>query len=249
VRPNGKPRYACRFVASDELRDQALAACPQLEGTIKVVGDLQTDRLLARCAQRDAIRSRMGFEQQDRVALILSSWGPDSVLEQMGEQLVEKIVSQGDHAQGGFRFIFSTHPNHWRGAHSEKHPLGEYLMQHLPDHVYVVQPDEDTLDAIVAADVALTDHGSMATNIAMLGKPLGVVAVNPKTLAPGSISEQFQQLLPRFQVGDSLSQFLEALPDQCPIEEMKSIVEKFVSYPGEAKQRIRTEIYKLLKLK
>lgn len=245
IRPSGIPRYACRFVPSERVRQQALDECSQLKNILAVVGDLQTDHMLAMVEHREQIRSDMGFESSDKVALILSSWGSDSIMEQMGKE----IVAQASELHDRFKFIFSTHPNHWRGSHAANHPWGQYLADHQPTGSHIVQPDSDTLPALVASDMAITDHGSMATNYAILKKPLGVVAIESETLTNGSIGQAFQQTLPRIRPNDSLGDFLDQLADSCPIDEMYDIAHRFIPHAGEAADRTRKTIYDLLDIR
>ena len=244
VRPSGRPRYTRCFVASQMARHLAVRECPELDGVVTAVGDPQTDLVLAMTARRQAIRQAFGYGPNETVVLMLSTWGPCCLMAQMGPGLLEQAERLGHR----YRFIFSTHPNHWRGPQAELEPWGAYLEAHAPLGCRVIKPDDDTLAALVAADLALTDHGSLAMNFAILDKPMAVVPVAPEGIVERTLAAVFQRILPRLESPDELETLLAELPRRFPHRKVRRIVRLFNSFPGQASERICEAIYTVLQL-
>ena len=112
----------------------------------------------------------------------------------------------------------------------------------------VVQPDTDWAPYMVASDIALTDHTSLAVNYALLNKPMLYVSVPDASLVKGAPVHELSEILPRLEGVDKLEEGLLTAFSEFPREQVAKIARECNSYPGEAADRIKKEIYGVLKL-
>ncbi len=244
LREDGEPRYARFFVASETARDTATRECPQLAGRIEIVGDVQGDQLLTRSEQRGEIRHRLGLKPEDKVVLIMSTWGPASLMESMGPAIIEAAKPLA----GDYRFLFSTHPNHWRGDSPAARQWREEMIPAIQRFASIITPEDDSLDALVAADMAISDHTSLASTYAMLGKPLAMIPIAEGKVAPGTVAARLHEAVPHLSDAGALAALLLNLPAQHQGEEIARILSTLNSKPGLATRNIAEVVRQMLAL-
>jgi len=243
--PDGRRLYDRIFEASQEICNRVLAHQPDLTDVIAVVGDLRADQLLAMQADREEIRQRLGFEKSEIVVLVQSTWGP-SIMESMGRELIAQCRRLTK--QNRYRFILSTHPKHWSGAYAEKHPWGKFLLGQEGDDFVIAKPEDDWAPLMIASDITLTDHTSLAVTYALLGKPMLYVALPEAKLVEQFPVWKLSRVLPQLSEPETLEADLQKALTQFPADEVAAIAAEIVAYPGEAANRMTKHFYELLNL-
>ena len=245
---DGQCMFTTIFEAGRAVRDDAVRNNPCLEGHVAVVGDLRADEMVELNGQRDRVRGDLGFASDDVVVLIQSTWGTDSLMETMGRGLLGEAMLVRD--QGGYKFLISVHPNNWGDSGvARRHPWGRYALDMECDGFRVIRPHTDWAPALVAADVAITDHTSLAATFSLLNKPMAFVPLRNGLLVDGTMVKRLYDELPHIDRADRLEEIIRQVRSPAyPIDRHRAIAGLIVSYPGEAAARMRAEIYRLLDL-
>ena len=238
----GESLYSAYLEMSEATRERVEAELPALAGRIRVVGDLMADRMFDATTRRDEVRAELGFSPEDRVVIMMSTWGAESMMEAMGETLIE--AAEG--LVGTYRFVLSTHPNHWTGPYSEKHPWGDRLLATRANGFDVITPDDDWTRFAIASDAAISDHTSLAVTYALLGRPLFFVPVDEAVMTLGTLGRQLYDALPRIDGAHQLENTLKTAWSDYPKANLETISRRIDSYPGEAATRIRAEVERLV---
>ncbi len=240
---DGSRLYDCIFEASQHVCDMVLAKQSDLADVIAVVGDLRADQLIARQADREEIRRQFGFSDQHTVVLVQSTWGP-SIMESIGRELINQCRQLA--RQGSCRFILSTHPKHWYGEYSKKHPWGQFLLDQQDEAFVIAKPEDDWAPFMIASDIAITDHTSLAVNYALLGKPMLYVSVSGAELVEQFPVWKLSRVLPYLSTPASLEKELKSALTDFPAAEVEAIAREIVAFPGEAADRMTGHFYELL---
>lgn len=246
LRPNGRSVYATILESSVSTAQEVVTRLPALQDHVTVTGSLVIDELLARQASRADARKKMGFEPSDRVIAVMSTFGPFSLMETVGRAMMEEMRELTE--EGRFRFILCTHPNLWAIHRRTERPWDAFL-RGLRDHgIHVLEPGDDWIDALIVADAATSDHTSLSTAFALLGKPLGFVPVNGSIIDPASTVARLIHVAPRISDVLEFGSFLNCLLASRPNPQEKAIAEEAISYLGEGGDRTRAALLRLLGL-
>lgn len=245
-RVDGERFYTAVFESSDMNRAAVIARDPELEGVVRTVGYLRADRLLARNADRRQIRRDLGLSDSDMLVYVQSTWQTGSLMDSLGTEIVGEAERLA--IESGWSFVFSTHPNHWRGPWALERPWGRFLRAHESSHLRVVSPDERPDDYIVASDVVVTDHGSQAVLVSLLDKPMVFYRSKERELAIGSPVWRLRDTLPNITTAQDLGPSVSSALHDFDSDAHRTTTADFLSFRGSAADRVRQEIYELLDL-
>ncbi|RJQ79743.1 hypothetical protein D5S17_09925 [Pseudonocardiaceae bacterium YIM PH 21723] len=196
---------------------------PRLAERALVIGDTTRDRLVAAAARRHLYRA-----DDRRLVLIGSTWGKQSLFGRDLE-LAARLTQILPYDE--FQLVMTLHPNVWAG-HGELQ-VRAWLRPATDAGVRLLSSEEDWRPALVAADVVLSDHGSLTCYAAELGVPTALAADGGTEVVPGS---------PLATLRDALPRFTGALPDLPP-----PAVDLF-AHPGQALNHLLERIYQILEL-
>lgn len=237
--------YAKMFEASEYSVELSLIHNRDLEGITVAVGDLCVDRLLYQSSKADTIRTSLGYTKQDFVVLVQSTYGPASLFEWIGRQLVEKCIDLTK--QEKWKFIFQTHPHHWVETKQGYSPHAQLLIdQKERPGIHIVGPRDDFVPYMVASDMVITDHTSLFMTYASLNKPILFVDVPGATLCDKSPGKLLSQILTKFTGINNLIDDMLLAKENFPNEKVSKVTNLILSYPGEAVCRVRKEVLQLL---
>jgi hypothetical protein len=197
-----------------------------------VAGDPCYDRLCASLPRREAYRSALGVEPDQELVVVASTWGPDGLFGRFPD-----IVTELSRVLGGNRYRTAAlfHPAMW--AHGARQ-LRAWLTRACAAGLLLVEPTVDWRGVLVAADHVVGDHGSVSTYAAAIGRPVRYVDTDAD-LAPGSAQEFLRSNAPRWRPG----QLVGGTTDLAD-----AIRDRLTSWPGQAHQRLRASMYRLLRL-
>lgn len=242
-RPRSSPMYDLMFTSSVYEKEYAARCNPALTGRLVVVGSLKGDAILAsQQTRRHQIRREKGFKHDDIVVHIMSTWGSSSLFQTVGEQLLAEAAK----LRKKYRFVFSLHPRHDEFGDREGRRRKDVLERVIKMGM-LVNGGADWGDYIVAADIAVSDHTSLSLYYAVLGKPLIFVPVSSTEYVEGAGFAYVMKRSTTIEDPASLGEKIEEARMKCGRGCDGEILEKLLSFPGEAVNRHREAIYRILK--
>jgi len=231
------------FEASGVTKQAVGEQTPSLLPFIDVVGSLQADQLVSANRNRVKIREQLGFSQSDFVILVQSTFR-ESLIEDLGYTLLDECKRLAE--LKGYKFIISLHPHLWHGLYAASHPWGERALAYASDSIRIRRPEEDGDSCMIASDIALTDHTSLCISYALLDKPM--LFYLPKNgFQATDVLEPLLELYPQLtEIGqlDNLIQEAQRVHDPARLH---AVMDRFVSYRGQAAERINQVFDRLLK--
>jgi hypothetical protein len=241
---SGRVRYSRLCTSSYSNQARGLKQNPILRGTVAVTGILRFDKVLTLRDHRETIRQTLGFQENETVVQVVSTHGEHCLFRTMGDAILKQALE----LQGEFRFIFVLHPNEHRNRTDGKRNWGQYLQEQCQKHgIIFLAPDEAFEPSLVACDVMLTDHTSLALYGAMLRKPLVFVPIPEDALErDGLIWRLMEMSLVIKQDSSDLRDCLLKAMHRPPSDMLADLCKEINSYPGEARDRVQKEIYDLL---
>jgi hypothetical protein len=239
---NGRLKYNLMLEASHAVERSAIAACPPLAGVIAVVGDLLADRLLASRALRDQYRAALGIQPGQVVVLFASTWGRHGILGATGTRLLERALTVPDYA-----VMLTAHPHVWERRRNDRTPRWDRRLAPLTAAgLRVCGPDESWVPYLVAADLAVIDHGSLGLYFALLQRPTVCIPVPATEINPRSPIAALREHSPLVTTPDDLLRAIEDARRMHGSELPAARCGEIVSYPGEAAMRTRVVLYQRL---
>ncbi|MGO1052750.1 hypothetical protein [Crossiella sp. CA198] len=206
----------------------------------RVIGDPTWDRIRAAEVRRPAYREALGVGPGQRLVLISSTWGERSLLGQRDE-LVERLLAQlpVDH----YRVALVLHPNVW--AYHGVGTVRAWFRDALDSGLLLIRPEDSWQAALIAADVSIGDHGSVAFYGAALGRPFLNSASGLDDLTPGSVTGRLVCTAPVLNVHGDLREQIERGTVSA---ELAEITADTLGLPGGSAATLRRTCYELLQL-
>ncbi len=220
--------------------------CPEALPAAEVVGDPCFDRITASLPSRVLYREALHVRARQRLVLFCSTWGSKSLLGQNWE-LLEHLVRElpGDE----YRLALLLHPNVWN-AHSEWQVLS-WLAALGRSGLTVISQYADWVGALVGADYIVGDHGSVTLYGAMTGAPVLMAGLPEEDVDPASPLAELSSFAPRLRIreGRPLRQQLSRSSTAYRPHRYERIAARITSEPGLFAQKMRTLIYRKLRLR
>jgi hypothetical protein len=218
--------------------------CPEAVPVAKVAGDPCYDRISASGGHRTAYRDALGVRPAQKLVVVTSTWGTRSLFGQAID-LLGRMLRELPRPE--YRVVTLIHPNVWFG-HGPRQ-VRAWLTDATSRGLGLVPPTADWLGALVAADLVIGDHGSVAVYGAAAGVPVVLSGFPADDVAPGSASALLARSAPRLHDRRPLTrQFADACARYRP--EMSGIVaERLTSEPGRFAQNMRRLMYGVLNLR
>ncbi|ASR37193.1 hypothetical protein BAY61_21805 [Prauserella marina] len=169
----------------------------------RVIGDPCLDRIIASLPLRRRYRRAFGASGTT-VVTICSTWGPRSLfgrLRNLPETMVTALPSDA------YRVVLVLHPNVWQ-RHGELQ-IRAWLRRATDAGLIVVPPEEGWRAALVAADLVVSDHGSLTCYATALNTPVLIAADGGAEVVDDSPLAELLALLPRLNPGAPLRAQLE----------------------------------------
>ncbi|MFF4158649.1 hypothetical protein [Streptomyces sp. NPDC001678] len=215
---------------------------PALAARARLVGDPCHDQLTASRPLRDRYRAALGVRDGQRLVLLSSTWGPQSLLG-TDPALPARLtagLSPDDH-----RVAAVTHPN-VRSAHGSWQ-IRQVQAAALDAGLLLVPPQRGWQAALLAADVLVGDHGSVTFYGAALGTPLLFAAFGEESV-PGTPMAELGRVVPRLDPHAPFAPQLERAVAEHDAERVAKVASGAFVEPGRALERLRSLAYGLLTL-
>lgn len=102
---------------------------------------------------------------------------------------------------------------------------------------------------MIASDIVLTDHTSLALHGALLGRPFVFCPVPDELVEAGTVIRRIRDISPTLRPDASdLRQVLLEAGNSYPFDKLREIASQINSFPHQAADRMREEIYEQLRL-
>jgi hypothetical protein len=227
-------------LAHPDQRETVRRVDPGLALRTLVIGDPCLDRIAASLPLRTRYRRAFGATTRMLVT-VCSTWGPHSLFGRfpgLPERLVQALPADS------YRVALVLHPNVW-----ERHgPLQvrAWLRRATDAGLIVLPPEEGWRAALVAADVVVSDHGSLTCYAVATSKPVLVAADGGPEVVRGSPLAMLLGTVPTFAPDASLREQIEdAIAQGATGEEFAA---RMFSNRGLATTVLRRRVYEILGL-
>ncbi|MFC0540263.1 hypothetical protein [Kutzneria chonburiensis] len=227
-------------VAHDDQLGTVRAVAPELTPKVLVAGDPCMDRIRASETGRAGYRKAFGADGR-RLVVLCSTWGRFSLYGK-DPDLPAKVTAAlpADH----YRVALVLHPNVW-SRHGTLQ-VRAWLRHASEAGMIVVPPEEGWRAALVAADVVVSDHGSLTCYAVGIERPVLIAADGGPEVVPHSPMRRLLDRLPRLDRQSPLRQQLDDTIRQGDIA--GDIAESIFSRPGRAAALLRQRMYEMLRL-
>lgn len=218
--------------------------CPEALPVAEVVGDPCFDRIAASLPSRALYRDALGATAGQRLVLVCSTWGPDSLLGQ-GWEVLERLVAELPREE--FRVAALLHPHVWT-AHGDWQ-VRSWLAGLARSGLTLVSPYGDWTGALVAADYIVGDHGSVSLYGAMTGVPVFMAGRPDADVDPGSPLAELMSFAPRLRTDRPLLPQLKRGSVTGRSHRYERVAARISSEPGRFSRKMRTLLYRKLRLR
>ncbi|WP_143261875.1 hypothetical protein [Allokutzneria sp. NRRL B-24872] len=215
-----------------EQLDRLRAASPTAADIAVVAGDPCFDRMLAGLPLRETYRAAFGAAPGQRLVLISSTWGKDSLYGQNPD--LPRLLAHGL-PQDEYKFVIALHPNVWTAHQSWQ--VERWLAR---SGVALVPPEDGWRAAAIAADLVIGDHGSVPFYAAALGTPLLLATKQHDQVDPASPVGLLNAAAPLLDLDRDLLEQVAPIP--------RTITDLTTSIPGDSAKLLRTAIYAIMNL-
>ncbi|MDO0935257.1 hypothetical protein QQY66_27645 [Streptomyces sp. DG2A-72] len=236
---SGRAWLAVSHPAQEE---QLIATHPKAAGRTLMVGDPCFDELVGSRSRRGAYREALGVAEHQRLVMVSSTWGRTSLLGSLPD-LLPRLIAQlpCDEYQVGA----IVHPNVW-SAHGAWQ-IRTLLAAALDAGLLLMPAVHAWRPALVAADVVVGDHGSVTLYSAAAGNPLLLAAFGSDAV-PGTAVHELAAVAPRLDTRGNLRRQVEDVIRGHTPQQYAAVAAQAFAEPGHALARLRTALYRLLKL-
>jgi len=242
IRPYSKPFYNKMFVASSFEKEHAIFLNKELRSRIAITGFLRADSIeKLQKEQRDAIRKKLGYAKDDIVVHIISTWGPTSLFQTIGEDLLFEAIRISDK----YKFIFSLHPRHDAFGDVKGRKRDDILDKYQSQGI---RPASELSwdEYVVASDVSISDHSSLCLYYVLLNKPVILVPVNYESYVKNSTFDQLKTLTPTIECTKQLNNLIQISLTNGNKKQLNELGSVIRNYSGCAAARYKHEIYRML---
>ena len=273
---SGRPLYSLMFAETEAEKSKEVTVKPGLSDIIAVVGNLESDAVLAHLPRRSEFRKQFGFQTGETVVFVLSTWGEHCLWHTMGDALLEEMGKLNSE----FRFVLSAHPleyhnpatvssavndeiQEWKRESRfvlRAHPVevrkkpeggrvwGEYLRSQKQHGFIVREPSESWIPYMVASDIVVSDFTGLIEYAVLLERRIVLTPVPGAQIWQDSTIAEVRKFAPILDDARFLRDRHTEAQANYPMEQLGQLARLVHPYPGEAAGRIRQAIYKVLGL-
>ncbi|WP_282697307.1 CDP-glycerol glycerophosphotransferase family protein [Streptomyces sp. CC208A] len=235
-------RRAWLAVSHPDQAAQLAAAHPGTAGRTVLVGDPCLDRLRASARWRERYRAALGLLPGQRLVLVSSTWGAESLIGTRPELPAELLAQL---PADEFRVALVLHPNVW-SAHGSWQ-VRTVQRTALEAGLIAVDPTDGWQQALVASDAVIGDHGSVTLYGAAIGRPVLLGAFGSEAV-PGTAGYALRTTAPWVAADRPLGGQVEAALSGHRPDRFAAIAAGAFAEPDAALSRLRELVYELLDL-
>jgi hypothetical protein len=222
--------------------EQLVAAHPKAAGLTLLVGDPCFDELIASHPRRAAYRAALGVAEHQQLVTVSSTWGPTSLLGRHPDLLTRLLAEL---PCDEYRVGAIIHPNVWSGHGAWQ--IRTLLASALEAGLLLIPAVHAWRPAIVASHVLVGDHGSVTLYGAANGTPV-LLAPLTEDAVPGTAVHTLAASAPRLEPHGDLERQVRAVAAGHDDRRYADVTDQAFAVPGHALARLRSAVYRFLKL-
>lgn len=230
-------------LSHDEQYARLAEAVPEALDAAVVAGDPCFDRMAVSEPRRRDYRRALGANDDTRVVVVTSTWGPDSLLGR-NPSLIAQLLAELPGDQHVVAAVL--HPNTWyaHGPAQIRLWLGDCLRAGLR----LIPPAHGWQQAVLAADVVIGDFGAVTGYAACAGRATLLASFPEHQIAERSAMDELGRTAARLDPAAAfLPQFGTALV-QAAEGRLAKVRELATSLPGSSAAALRKSFYDLMAL-
>ncbi len=240
---NGRVVPTAIVLSHEEQLDQLKASCPEALPRAVVAGDVCLDRLLASVPHRRRYRRALGITDHQRLVVVNSTWGQQSVIARdLGLATRLPAALPADE----YRVAVVLHPSVWFG-HSP-YQVRSWLHSAIEAGVLLVPPHEGWRATLIAADLLISDHGSISLYGAALGVPLLLGAFDDQETVPTTPMATLARYAPWLDPQLDLRKQVEDTIAHHDPTTYESVTGRAFALQGHGAQALRSLLYRTMSL-
>ena len=243
--------FDCLMFINEDRRQRYIDAGLVLDSPLAapLVGYPKVDCLVDGSLDRIDIVRSLGLSPSTPTVLYAPTWSPDSSLNAMGEDVIERLASQG------LQVIVKLHDRSY-----DRRPRGSggidwsARLKKYQDHPSIrVAQDADGTPLMAAADAMVSDHSSIAFEYTLLNRPI-VIIDRPDLIERASINPEKVRLLRSAaavvgHAGEVVDSVLRVLRSPQQLAKERATISRTLFYePGTATDRALMHLYRILDL-
>lgn len=215
--------------------------CPDALPVAVVAGDPCYDRILASHSRRATYRRALRVTDAHKLVVAVSTWGSRSLFGQAVD-LLDRLLAELPRDE--YRIATLMHPNVWFG-HGPRQ-VRAWLTDAVDRGLRLVPPSSNWLGTLIAADLIVGDHGSVAVYGAAAKVPVILAGFPGDEVSPTSASALLAASVPHLradlpiarQLADAQAGYRTAVSDL--------VAARITSEPGRFNQNMRRVLYRVL---
>jgi hypothetical protein len=217
--------------------------CPRAVPKAVVAGNIAFERLVASTSYRERYRSALDVGAGQELVVVSSTWSERSAFGRYPD-LFARVMAELPSAR--YKVAGLLHPAIW-SQHGEWQ-VRAWLADSLRRGLSLVRPEEGWRGALVAADYAVGDYGSVTGFAAGLGTPVLLVDGTSVPLMEGSPTAIMYDRAPRWSFDRPLADQLGALASTHRPDNYDDLRALLTTRPGQAARVLRQTMYRLMGL-
>lgn len=236
---NGNLVYNKIFVAGTHEKEMVARLYPDLYPTVRVVGSLLADRLLAFLDEKSRLLGDLGFDAKRKTVMVASTWGPHSFAQNVGKEFMESVGSLLEK----YNVILSLHQCNFLAKCSPKIDWKELACGVERENFHISTNNDESISLLSVADLLVTDHTSLSLYYMLLGRPM-VFYENPDVeYLDGASIHELKKAARVIRDIDNMEQDIEEAFSSCDPEEIAKAASKVCAHQNKAWRRYKDEIY------
>jgi hypothetical protein len=243
--------FDCLMFINDDRRQRYIDAglVPDSPHAASLVGYPKVDCLVDGSLDRKEITRSLGLNTSTPTVLYAPTWSPHSSLNTIGEDVIERLAAEG------LQVIVKLHDRSYdqrpRGSGSVDWTARLRKYDSHPSIRIVTQADGSPF--MVASDVMVSDHSSIAFEYTLLDRPLVIIdqpdLIEHARINPEKVCQLRSAALVSREAGQVVDHVLRSFdrPDELAKERAQIAVNLFYR-PGTATDRALADLYRALDL-
>jgi len=227
------------FAAGAHEKEMTRRLYPEIHPTVRVVGSLLADGLLASVGEKSKILAGLGFDVNRKTIMVASTWGPHSFAQNLGAEFMEGVGC----LLKTYNIIFSVHQHNFLPKCSPKINWSELARRTKLSDFHISTNNEESISLLLAADLLVTDHTSLSLYYLLLHRPIVFYENANVEYLPGTSIVELKKVAHIIRDIDNIEQDIRHAFDNCNVKEIAEAAAKVCDHQNRAWGRYKEEIY------